>query len=311
MSYKILITSPGFAGSNPEPIALLQAQGWELEFNKTGTILEQEELKKRIADAKGIILGTEPFGRNIIDAATKLKAIARYGVGLDNIDLEYARARGIQVRNAAGANSAAVADTAFALMLAVSKKVLLLDKQVRQGDWTETLTYEINHKVLGLIGFGNIGAQAAKRAKGFEMKVIAYDTCQNTELAKQHNTSFVDSMDEIFAQSDIISLHIPHLPQTHHIISTREFAMMKSEAILVNTARGGIVDEEALYAALKNNSIRGAGFDVFEEEPLPITSKLLKLENIVLSPHGAADTFESIYNVSMACAKNMVSMLAE
>ncbi len=306
---KILITPPCFGASDSTPLDLLKDKGYELTFNETDMTLPKEEFKKAIADVDAVILGVEKLDAEVMDSAKNLKAVSRYGVGLDNIDLNYAKEVGIEVRNAAGANASGVADTAFAFMLAVSKKVIELDKRVRDGDWRETVTNEIAGKTLGLIGFGNIGIQMAKRAKGFDMPVIAYDVFQNAELAKKYDVNFVDTISELLTKADIVSLHVPHTLETHHLIGKKELDMMKDTAVVINTARGGIIDESALYETLAAKKLLGAGIDVFEQEPLPNDCPLLGLDNIVLSPHGAADTEESILKVSIAASKNVIAMI--
>lgn len=308
---KILVTPPGFMKSNLLAVRALQEQNWEIDFNRDNILLPREEFLNRIENAEGIILGIEKLDREAIDRASKLKAVSRYGVGMDNIDLEYAKEKKIIVRNAAGANATGVADTVYALMLGVTKKVVLCDRQVRSGKWEEPLTYEIGNKTLGLIGFGNIGKQVAKRAVGFDMKVLVYDLVIHEEEALKYKVEVVSSVNDILKNADIISLHVPYLKETHHIIGAKELSLMKESAVLINTARGGLVDEEALYKVLREQKIMGAGIDVFEQEPLPVTSKLLELDNVVLSPHCAADTLESIQNVCMASANNLIQMMKE
>lgn len=307
---KILITPPGLARGNPESIDLLKSKGWQLDINETGQALERSELMERIAGADGVLLGTERVDREVMERAPRLKAISRFGVGLDNVDADCAKQRGIQVFNAAGANATAVADMAVMLMLALSRGVLQLDAQVRTGDWREPMGVELNRKTLGIIGFGNIGFQVAQRAKGFGMERIAYDLYPNKALAEAAGITFVDSLDELLSQSDYISLHVPHIPATHHLINRDAFKKMKANAILINTARGGIVDEGALAEALQSGRIRGAGLDVFEQEPLPLDSPLLQCPNIVFSPHTAADTVESSHKVGLVAAQHLIQALS-
>lgn len=306
---KILVTPTGFTKSNKGAVKLLQSKGWDIKFNTGNSIMEREDFLEQLTDADGLILGIEKLDREALDAAVKLKAVSRYGVGMDNIDLEYAKEKKVLVRNAAGANATGVADAVYALLFGVTKKVVLCDRQVREGRWEEPLTYEIGKKTLGLIGFGNIGVLVAKRAAGFDMKVLAYDKNMNIDAAQKYHVKPVPSIGDILREADIVSLHVPYLPETHHLIGERELALMKSNAVLINTARGGVVDEAALYKALKEKRLMGAGLDVFENEPLPLNSKLLELENVVLSPHCAADTFESIQNVCMVSANNLINML--
>lgn len=306
---QILITAPGFAHDDPEPIEILKRQGWDVCLNETGRAYSRDDLIQKIRDADAVLLGTETFDREVIDAAKRLKVISRYGVGVDNVDVLYAKEKGIQVCTAAGANATAVADMALAMMLAVSRKLTALDAQVRQGDWTEPVGIELGGKILGIVGFGNIGAQVASRARGFGMEMIAYDAYPNRKLAEETGVHMVDSLEALLKAADYVTLHVPHIQSTHHMIGRQQLSMMKDGAVLINTARGGVVDEAALAEALKAGKLYGAGLDVFEQEPLPLDSALLECPNVVLAPHTSADTVESARKVSLAAANNIIKNL--
>ena len=308
---KILITAPSFAKNNPEPLEMLRAKGYNIVRNETGRAYTKKEMCGLLADADGVILGVDPCDAEVIAAAPRLKAISRYGVGMNNIDIAAAQARGIAVCNAAGANAAAVADTAMTLLLAVSKKLLLLNDAVRSLCFDEVETYEANGKTLGLLGFGNIGAQVAKRAAGFDMRVLAFDVARNEECAAARGVTFVDTLGELLRSSDYVSLHLPLLPETYHIIGEKELALMKPRSVLINTARGGLVDEKALAKALASGALLGAGLDVFEEEPPAANNPLLQLRNCIMTPHAAADTYEATHLVSIAAARNLIAALGE
>lgn len=303
---KILITPTVFGQTDKAPMQLLHEKGFELVLNDTGSSYSKAAMQRLVHDVDGIILGTDPCDRDVIAAAPRLKVISRFGVGADNVDAEYCKERGVAFYRTVGVNADAVADSTFALILAVSKKIVPTDNDLKAGNWNEPETFEINHKTIGLIGFGNVGAKVAKRARGFDMRVIAYDPYWNDELARTVEAKRADSIDEILREADIVSLHLPLSPATYHIIDAGQISRMKPRSILVNTARGGIIDEQALAAALEQNKILGAGLDVFENEPLERESKLLSLNNVVLSPHIAADTFETIQKVSMAAAHNLI-----
>ena len=303
---KILITLACFARTDRAPLAMLSEKGFECVQNHENRSYTKAEMMELVKDVNGIILGTDPCDRDVIEAAANLKVISRFGVGYDNVDTAYCAERGIAFYRTVGVNSDAVADSTFALILAVSKKVVPVDNMIKSGKWFEPETFDINHKTLGLIGFGNVGAKVAKRAAGFSMKTIAYDPLRNQELAESVDTVYVDTIEQVLRESDIISLHLPLNAGTYHIIGPEQFAMMKPGAILINTARGGIVDEVALVNVLEQNRILGAGLDVFENEPLEKDSRLFKLENVVLSPHAAADTVETLSKVSLAAAQNLL-----
>ena len=306
---KILITPTVFGQTDKAPIRLLQEKGIEFLLNDTGISYSKETMQKLVHDVDGIILGTDTCDRDVIAAAPRLKVISRFGVGADNVDADYCKERGIAFYRTVGVNADAVADSAFALILAVSKKVVTTDNDLKSGNWNEPETFEINHKTIGLIGFGNVGAKVAKRARGFDMSVIAYDPYWNEELAQAVDAKRAESIDEILREADIVSLHLPLSPATYHIIGAEQISRMKPRSILVNTARGGIIDEQALAVALEQNTILGAGLDVFEHEPLEKESRLLNLNNVVLSPHIAADTYETIQKVSMAATHNLIKGL--
>jgi D-3-phosphoglycerate dehydrogenase len=309
MGYKVLVTPRSFGKTNPTPIEVLKEKGYEVIMNPYGRIMTEEEMISEIEDVDGIIIGVDPLNRNVLKHAKKLKAISKYGVGTDNIDMEYTKNAGIPVTRTVGANSDAVADYAMALLLGVARKVVLIDKECRKLNWNKITTVEMWGKTLGLIGLGSIGKGVAKRASGFNMKILAYDLYQDEEYAKANNIEYV-SLEKLLKESDFISLHLPLTKDTKNLISYKEFEMMKDKAVIVNTARGGIIDEEALLWALKENKIWGAGIDVFEEEP-PKNQELLKLDNIIIGSHCAASTYEAIDNMGMMAAQNLIQYLED
>jgi len=271
---------------------------------------EESELIEKIKDFDGLVVRSKPkVTREVIEAGKKLKVIGRAGVGLDNIDLEAARERGIKVVNSPLASSESVAELVFALILALARKITKADSALRNRKWIkkELLGVELCGKTMGIIGYGRIGAHVAKIAGGFGMKCIAYDVIKNEELAKKYGVVY-KSLEEVLRESDIITLHVPLIPQTKHMIGEKEFKMMKNTAILVNAARGGVVDEKALYNALKNNEIYGACLDVFETEP-PFESPLLELDNIVVTQHLGANTREAQRKAGIMIAEEIMKVL--
>ena len=307
MGFKVLITPPGFAKNDKKPLDMLKQQGYQLIINPYGRQMTKDEMIEMVKDVDAIIIGTDPLGKDVMECSSNLKVISKYGVGTDNIDLKYAKDKNIIVTRTIGANSDAVADTAFALMMAVSKKIVVIDSDCRKGLWNETETFEINKKTLGLIGLGFIGKGVAKRASGFEMKVLAYDIIKDEEYAAKNNIEYV-SLERLLRESDFISIHVPLLPETKYMIGAKEIKMMKPRAVIVNTARGGIIDEDALIIALRENRILGAGLDVFEVEPFN-SSLWYDIPNVVLSSHCAADTYESTHKMSMMSAQNVIDNL--
>jgi D-3-phosphoglycerate dehydrogenase len=303
---KILITTACFAKTDKSPLELLESKGCECVLNTTGLPYTKEQMIEAVADVDGVILGSDPCDAQVLSAAPRLRVVSRFGVGADNVDTDYCDSHGIAFYRTVGANADGVADTTLALMLAVSKRIAAVDAMVRRGEWPEPDTFEICHKTLGLVGFGNIGAKVARRARGFEMEVVAYDAFRNEALAETVGAHYADTLEEVLERADVVSIHVPHTPETHHLIDGKALGRMKPGAILINTARGGIVDEAALAGALRDGRLMGAGLDVFEHEPLEKGSPLFDCPNLVLSPHAAGDTVESLRKVSEAAAGNLL-----
>ncbi|MCR8633047.1 phosphoglycerate dehydrogenase [Paenibacillus radicis (ex Xue et al. 2023)] len=309
MARKILVTPRSFGQNSSAPLDLLKEQGFDVVLNPHGRILTKEEMISLISEIDGVIIGVDPLDKEVLQHARKLKVISKYGVGTDNIDLEFAGELGIPVTTTVGANKEAVADFAFALMLGVARKLTMIDQECRKLNWVKLTTVDMWNSTLGLIGLGNIGKGVARRAKGFNMKVLAYDTVTDEEYAADNRIEYV-SFERVIQESDFISLHLPLIPATRHIIGRRQFEMMKKTAVLVNTARGGLIDEEALYWALKENKIWGAGIDVFEQEP-PAKSELLELAQLIIGSHCAASTLDAIDNMGIMASANLIETFAK
>jgi len=304
---KILVTPRSFGKHSDEAKQLLESKGFEVIMNPYGRILTEDEMKKEIVDVDGIIVGVDPLNKDVLSNALNLKAIAKYGVGTDNIDLEYCKTNNIQVTITRNANSDSVADFAFTLMLAVARRVVEVDKACRNMDWGKKTSISIYGKTLGVVGTGAIGKGVIKRAKGFDMQILAYDLYQDEAFAKEYGVKYVD-LDTLIKESDFISLHLPATNETKDLFSYREFGMMKETAVLVNTARGELVDEDALYEALRDKKIYGAGLDVFKKEP-PEKKELLELENIVVGAHAAASSVDAVNKMSLMAAQNIIDSL--
>lgn len=301
---KILTTPRSYGRDMPELFAQLEAAGYEVVRNTTGGILEKDQMKALITDCAGIIVGVDPLDVEVLACAPKLRAIAKYGVGVDNIDLDYCKEHNIKVSRTVGANSEAVADYAVALMLAVARRVPLIDRKCRRLDWGKITTRDMSRATLGLFGLGAIGRHVASRALGFGMKVIAYDPYWPEDFAKENGIEQADA-ETIFREADFISLHLPLLPETEGFVGEKELAMMKPTAILINTARGALVDEKALLSALKENRIYGAGLDAFAHEP-PEDDAWFGLDNVVLGSHCAASTVGATQNMGRIATENIL-----
>ncbi len=262
-----------------------------------------------------VTLLTDKIDKEVLDAAKNLKIIAQYAVGYDNIDVEECTRRGIYVTNTPEVLTESTADFTWTLILAVARRVVEADKFVRSGEWEKSKTgwhpkmllgTDVHGKTLGIIGLGRIGTAVARRAKGFNMKVIYYSRKRKEELEKELGLEFVD-FETLLKEADFVSIHVPLTKETFHLIGERELKLMKNTAFLINTSRGKVVDEKALYKALKKKWIAGAALDVFEEEPTPADNPLLKLENVVVAPHIASASHETRSKMAEMVAKNLIA----
>ncbi len=273
------------------------------------TSVEKEELAGIIGDYDGVIIRSRTkIRKDLIDAAAgKLDFIIRAGVGLDNIDVEYAREKGIEVVNTPEASTNGVAELAVAHMLALLRHIPQATARMKKGEWPkkELKGNELGSCTVGIIGIGRIGRRTAELVKGFGAKAIGYDPY--VDEVQGMDIKIVD-LDELLTNSDIVSLHLPHSEETHHLIGAKELEKMKESVYLVNCARGGTIDEDALYEALKNKKIRGAALDVFETEP-PADRKLMELDNFICTPHLGAQAVESSNRVGEEVVKKVAAKL--
>ena len=304
---KILITPRSFGKHDDYPFKLLEEKGAEIVRNDTGGIMTEAAMKIAIAGAEGVIIGVDPLNSDVMSEAPGLRAVAKYGVGTDNIDLEYCKAKDIKVSITTGANSEAVADYTFALILALARKVIIIDGKCRERDWAKITTSDVAGKTIGLIGLGSIGKGVVSRAKGFGMRVLAYRRNWDEKYAAEAGVEYA-AVDEICRECDFISLHVPLTDESRNIIGKREIEMMKQSAFIVNTSRGGLIDEEALLAALIEGRIAGAGLDVFEKEP-PDDDRWYALDNVVMGSHCAASTIGAAESMSLMSAQNLLKDL--
>ena len=309
MTEKILTTPRSYGKNMPELFEQLEAAGYEVVRNSTGGILEKEQMKALIADCSGISVGVDPLDAEVLSCAPQLRAIAKYGVGVDNIDLDYCKAHGIKVSRTVGANSEAVADYAMTLIMAVARKAVMIDRKCRGRDWSKISTRDVSGATLGLFGLGAIGKHVAKRAQGFGMKVLAFDPYWPEEYARENNIIRADA-ETIFREADFISLHLPLMESTRNFVGEKEIAMMKRDAVIINTARGGLIDEAALLRALKEGRIYGAGIDAFAQEP-PEDPAWFELDNVVIGSHCAASTTGATRNMGRMATQNILRDLAE
>ncbi len=266
-------------------LAPLRAAGFEVVINETGRLLSEAELIERLPGAIATVAGGEPYTEQVFAAAPELRVVARFGVGYDRVDVDAATRHGVAVAMAFGTNHESVADYAFALALGLAVELLPHHARVAGRGWGCSFHPGLWGRCLGIVGLGRIGKALARRAAAFEMRLLATDPVADRAFAAAHGIELV-SLDELLREADFVSLHTPLAPETRHLIGRRELAVMKPSAFLINTARGGLIDEIALYEALTSGRLAGAGLDVFEAEP-PAGSPLLDLENVLLAPHAA------------------------
>ncbi|MDA8218424.1 MAG: phosphoglycerate dehydrogenase [Dehalococcoidales bacterium] len=307
MAYKVVVGSRFFGKFAPEAEEILREAGCTLVRDPDALYLNEQRLLGLVPDADAIITGVDPITPPVLEAAGRLKIVAKHGVGVDNIDIPTATRRGVIVSTAVGSNDTSVAELAFALMLASARRISVADRQVRTGTWPRFVGTELSGKTLGLVGLGRIGKGVALRALAFGMKVVAYDVYQNAAFAAAHDIAYVP-LDDLLAQADFISVHVPLMESTRYLIDEPQLRKMKPSAYLVNTSRGPVVREAALYKALKEGWIAGAALDVFEREPAT-GSPLLELANLIATTHMGADTKESHGRMSLACARAVLAAL--
>ena len=303
---KVLITDK----MAEEAVQVLKKAGHNVTYNEMDAATLVEEIGKYAAL---MIRSRTKAVKEVVEAGAKgnLKVIGRAGIGVDNVDIETAGKYKIPVVNAPTGATASVAELTLGHILTLSRNIAYADKTMKKGEWAKkTLKgFELDGKTLGLIGTGNIGRYTAKLAKCFGMKVIGYDPFISKENMKKDGIEKVDEVAQIMEKSDYISLHIPHIPATHHIVNEEMIGKMKPSAYLINCARGGTVDEKALYNALKNGKIAGAALDVYEKEP-PEKSPLFELDNVVMTPHIGANTKEGQIKAGTICAEQINKVLA-
>ena len=302
----VLVTFPGFLAGDPVHCASLVEAGLHIRFAPKVGLRSPAEVIGLVGDAVGAIVSTDPFDAAVFEACHGLRVVARTGVGVDAIDLGAATAAGVVVTTTAGANDQAAADHTLALMLAAARRVVEYDASVRRGSWARDASFvgcDLHGRTVGIIGLGSIGRAVARRLTGFDCSTLGYDVAP----AGVDGVEFT-SLADLLSRSDIVTVHVPLNETTEVLIGEPELAMLRADAILVNTSRGGVVDESALYAALAGGRLRGAGLDVFIDEP-PVGSPLLDLPNVVLTPHVAGLSTSSIAEMLRLASQSILTVL--
>lgn len=309
MKPKVFVTRP-----LPKPVLELLAQHFELEVRPQDSPISQAELAEACHDIEGLVVVGARVTEEVLRAAPKLRAVSTPSVGYDHIDVAACTARHIPVTNTLGVLEETTADLAFALVLAVARRLLEGDKFIREGNWREWQFWmlhgaDVHQKTLGLFGFGRIGQAVARRGRGFSMRILYYSRHRVPEaIEREFEARYVDR-ETLLRESDFLSLHVPLTAETHHAIGERELRLMKPSAFLINTARGKVVDEEALVRALETKLIAGAGLDVFEQEP-KVHPSLITMPNVVLMPHVGSATGETRLRMAMLAAENLIAVLS-
>jgi len=270
-----------------------------------------EDLAHIIGDFDAIIIGNDMVGKNTIEKQKNLKVIVKHGVGIDDIDIDLVKKAGIKVINAPHTNAIAVAEHVFACLLCLIRNVCKSQQSLLEGRWegSKFVGAELYGKTLGIIGSGFIGQNVARIGNGFGMKIIYFDVVRNSEIENNLGAKFVE-FKELLCSADVVTIHVPLLPSTKGLIGAKEISMMKPEAYLINMSRGGIIKEEDLYEALLCKKIKGAVLDVFEDEPINKEEPILRLSNILCTPHTAGYTVESVKRTSISVAQKLIKELS-
>ncbi len=303
---KVLISSRSFGKINSGALELLKKIGLNPVLNPHGKKLSETEILDLLDDAIGIIAGTEKITKNIIYHNDNLKVISRYGIGLDNIDLKAASERNVLVFNTPETPKIAVAELTLTLILTLLKKIINIDNNSKKGSWKPEIGNLLTGKTIGIIGLGRVGKQLVQFLLPFNVKILVHEIKPDKRFVSKYKIELT-SFDDLISNSDIITIHCPLTRQTKYIIGEKELSKMKNNAILINTARGGLIDELALYKFLREKKIAGAAIDVFEDEPN--TGKLKELDNVILTPHIGTYTIETRKQMEIEAAENLIKGL--
>jgi len=305
---RLLVTPTSYGKNDSRLKTELEAQVGKVVYNPTGKPLNSGQVAELLAGMHGYIAGLDAIDEKALQHADQLKVIARYGVGVDNVDLEAAKAKGIVVTNTPGANSVSVAELALGLMLALARQIPEAVEAVHQGKWPRYAGLSLQGKTIGLLGLGAIGRQLVRRLAGFDCRIVAHDPLVDAGVARDLNVELT-TLDGVLGQADFVSLHVPLLPETRGMVNEVFLRKMKPGAFLVNTARGEIIDEGAMLQALQSGHLRGAGLDAFAVEPPDADNPLLKLPQVVATPHLGAMTDGATSNMGWLAMRDCLSVL--
>jgi len=304
-SRKVLFALPAVSDEAVPGLDRLAAAGYVIERVQGRRMLTEDELIARLAGVCATIAGGEAYTERVFATHPTLKLVARHGAGFDKVDLAAATRHGVVVTTTPGSNANAVADLTIGLMCAVRRQIARLDRRMREGVWASEYVPALWRSTVGIVGLGHIGKCVARRCLGFEMQVLATEPVPDMAFVRQHGIELL-GLEELLRRADIITLHTPATPQNRHLINRERLALMRPTAILINTARGTLVDEDALVEALKNDRLAGAGLDVFQREPLEHSSPLLALDSVVLTPHCAGKDLTAQASTVSRCVETIL-----
>jgi D-3-phosphoglycerate dehydrogenase len=305
---RLLVTPTSYGKNDPRLKTELEALVGEVIYNPTGKPLKSPEVAALLPGIDGYIAGVDAVDRAALEHADRLRVISRYGVGVDSVDLQAARERGIVVTNTPGANSVSVAELTVGLMLSLARQIPEGAAALRQGQWPRLAGISLEGKTIGIVGLGAIGKELARRLRGFDCRIIAYDPFPDRAFAEANEVELL-SLDDLLMQSDFVSLHLPLLPETNGVVNRDFLAKVKKGAFLVNTARGEIVDESAIMEALQSGKLRGAALDVFAPEPPSPDNPLLAMKQVISTPHLASQTDSATNRMGWMAMRDCLAVL--
>jgi D-3-phosphoglycerate dehydrogenase / 2-oxoglutarate reductase len=306
---RVLITTEAVREVPGKHLDMLRAAGYDVRYPAKSVLLTEDETLEAMQGYVAVHAGGEPYTERVLAGLPELRVISRNGVGYDRIDVEAATRHGVAVAITPEGNHQAVAEHAMALMLAVARRVVQDSVDTRGGNWRRRKVFvPLRGSTLGIIGLGRIGRSVAVRAAAFGMRLLAFEQFPDQQFAQKHNVELVD-LDTLLAQSDFVTLHTPMTPNTRELINRDTLAKMKRGSVLVNTARGGLVNEADLFAALKSGHLAGAGLDVLIVEPPPADHPLWELDNVIVTPHVAAFDQRALEDMAVAAAQNIIDLL--
>ena len=305
---KVLITASNFPTACAEGLKMLQDYGCECVISDKKRMFTREEMLEAVGDVNGIIAHCEPWDDDLFDHAPNLEIIARFGVGYDSIDLAAASRHNVKITNCPGINANAVAEHTVGLLISLERQIPMMVENLQAGRWVSNKRREIRGKKIGVLGFGTIAQLVCKKLRGFEADITVYNRSMKQELADELGVQITTDMDKVLAESDYLLIHLPVAENTKNIINAENIAKMKDGIYIVNTARGALVNEADVLAALESGKIGGFAADVYKKEPVDMDNPLLKHPNFLGTPHAAGETYENYGNTGIATAQALIDV---